>query len=88
MKDISGGSRAVLVTGCSSGIGRATAAVMADAGWPVYASARRQETLDELDRLGCRPLALDAVPAQDHGVGRGDVRGVHPERGAGDGDRV
>src|SRR3712207_1302721 len=32
--------------------------------------------------------ALGAVPAQDDGVRGRDVRGVHPERGAGDGDRV
>ena len=34
-------SRAVLITGCSSGIGAATAAHFADKGWTVYATARR-----------------------------------------------
>ena len=52
-------SRAVLVTGCSSGIGAATAARLATAGWTVYATARRPETLSELETKGCRPLALD-----------------------------
>jgi NAD(P)-dependent dehydrogenase (short-subunit alcohol dehydrogenase family) len=52
-------SRAVLVTGCSSGIGAATAARLATAGWTVYATARRPETLSELEAKGCRPLALD-----------------------------
>jgi NAD(P)-dependent dehydrogenase (short-subunit alcohol dehydrogenase family) len=56
-----GVSRAVLVTGCSSGIGRATAGLLAGAGWPVYASARRRETLEGLERLGCTPLALDVT---------------------------
>jgi len=54
-------SRAVLVTGCSSGIGRSTAALLARAGWPVYASARRPEALSDLEELGCRALQLDVT---------------------------
>jgi NAD(P)-dependent dehydrogenase (short-subunit alcohol dehydrogenase family) len=52
---------AVLVTGCSSGIGRATAERLARSGWTVYASARRLESMDGLEEAGCRLLRLDVT---------------------------
>jgi NAD(P)-dependent dehydrogenase (short-subunit alcohol dehydrogenase family) len=54
-------SKAVLVTGCSSGIGRASALRLARSGWTVYATARRPESLTELGDAGCRTLALDVT---------------------------
>jgi NAD(P)-dependent dehydrogenase (short-subunit alcohol dehydrogenase family) len=54
-------SKAVLITGCSSGIGRASALRLNAKGWTVYASARRPETIEELERAGCHTLALDVT---------------------------
>lgn len=54
-------SKAVLITGCSSGIGEATAKRLAKKGWPVYASARRLDSIEHLGASGCRLLQLDVT---------------------------
>jgi short-subunit dehydrogenase len=52
----------VLVTGCSTGMGRALVGVCREAGWGVVATARRLETLAELpDGEDLRRLALDVT---------------------------
>jgi NAD(P)-dependent dehydrogenase (short-subunit alcohol dehydrogenase family) len=54
-------SKAVLITGCSSGIGQATARRLAAGGWTVYATARRPESIADLETAGCRTLPLDVT---------------------------
>ena len=54
----------VLITGCSTGIGRATAERLAKRGLTVYATARRPEAIEDLKAAGCRTLALDVTDEQ------------------------
>ena len=50
-----------LVTGCSTGIGRAAALALVRAGVTTVATARRVETLGELAAAGCTVLPLDVT---------------------------
>lgn len=62
MSPVAGGERAVLITGCSTGIGRAASLRLDRAGWRVFAGVRKREDAESLategsDRL--QPLLLD-----------------------------
>ena len=54
-------SRPVLITGCSTGIGRATAERLADDGWNVHATARRLDAIEDLGKRGCKLSELDVT---------------------------
>jgi len=72
-------SKAVLVTGCSSGIGRASAERLAAKGWTVYASARRLDSIRDLEAAGCSLLSLDVT--DEHSM-RAAVAAVEEAEGA------
>ena len=52
-------TRDVLVTGCSSGLGRATALHLHARGWRVHATARADDDLAVLMGLGLEPVKLE-----------------------------
>jgi NAD(P)-dependent dehydrogenase (short-subunit alcohol dehydrogenase family) len=54
-------NKSVLVTGCSSGIGRATAWLLRDRGWKVFPTARKDKDLQRLREEGFEPIVLDVA---------------------------
>jgi len=55
----------VLITGCSSGIGRATALAFREEGWTVYATARNPADIETLGDRGCELATLDVTDGDD-----------------------
>ncbi|MGF1659616.1 MAG: SDR family NAD(P)-dependent oxidoreductase [Rubrimonas sp.] len=53
------GRRAILITGCSSGIGLDAARTLAARGWRVFATCRKQEDCDRLSAEGLESFRLD-----------------------------
>jgi short-subunit dehydrogenase len=52
-------SKVVLITGASSGMGKATAKLLVQNGYIVYAAARRIEQMSDLELIGARILKMD-----------------------------
>lgn len=55
----------VLITGCSSGIGRALAEAFVQAGYRVFAGARKAADLEQLNSAGCCAVKLDVNDPED-----------------------
>jgi NAD(P)-dependent dehydrogenase (short-subunit alcohol dehydrogenase family) len=72
----------VLITGCSTGIGRATAERLAERGMTVYATARRLESIEDLRAAGCRTLALDVTNEESMRAGVAAVEEAEGSVGA------
>jgi NAD(P)-dependent dehydrogenase (short-subunit alcohol dehydrogenase family) len=70
--------QSVLITGCSSGIGAATARRLARSGWRVYATARRVEAIADLKAAGCEILPLDVA---DHASARAAIDAMTEREG-------
>jgi len=51
--------KSVLITGCSSGIGRCVALGLADRGYRVFATVRNEKDTGELNHVGLESLRLD-----------------------------
>lgn len=72
-------SRVVLITGCSSGIGEATALRLVRGGWPVVATARSVSSLDRLAEAGCTVFPLDVT---DEASMQGAISRIEEQHGA------
>jgi NADP-dependent 3-hydroxy acid dehydrogenase YdfG len=70
---------AVLITGCSSGAGHASALRFVKSGYPTYASARRLESIRDLAEAGCHILQLDVT---DQNSINKAVKTIEQERGS------
>ncbi|PSP80107.1 oxidoreductase [Halobacteriales archaeon QS_1_68_20] len=68
----------VLITGCSSGIGRATALAFEDEGWQVYATSRDEDDLTDPAERGC---ATDSLDVTDTGEVRRVIKRIIAEEG-------
>lgn len=65
--------KSILITGCSSGIGYASAHGMRDAGWRVFASCRKVEDCARLEKEGFESPLIDYSDTKSITNGLGDV---------------
>ena len=68
----------VLITGCATGIGNATARAFRERGWEVYATDPHPDEMDDLAGIGCETRELDVT---DEGDARRVVDEIDDERG-------
>jgi short-subunit dehydrogenase len=67
----------VLITGCSTGIGRAAAEALLTRGHTVWATARRPETLADLAAKGAHVTALDVTDEASMSAAVAEVEAAH-----------
>ena len=57
-------TQTILITGCSSGIGKTTAKVLKDRGYRVFATARKRKDVDQLLSQGFESVQLDLASSK------------------------
>ena len=73
-----GNGKTVLITGASSGIGKATAELLTEKGYAVYGAARRLERMKDLEEKGVRLIKMDLT--EENSIVEG-VKTIEKERG-------
>lgn len=71
--------KTVLLTGASSGIGKATAIKLIREGYTVYCAARRVERMNDLQQIGGIPIGIDITKEADMA---GAIEKINQEQGA------
>lgn len=66
-------ARSVLITGCSSGIGRASAERLRERGWRVFASCRKAEDCARIGAEGFETVRIDYEDPESIAVGAAEV---------------
>jgi NAD(P)-dependent dehydrogenase (short-subunit alcohol dehydrogenase family) len=67
----------ILITGCSSGLGRATAMMLRESGYLTVATARDPSTLEPLAAIGCEILQLDVADEASRQAAIADIERRH-----------
>lgn len=70
-------AKTALVTGASSGIGKAIAAQLLKDGLSVIVAARRLDRMDDLKAMGARPIALDVSKEESIAAAVEEIAGTY-----------
>ncbi len=65
--------RNIIITGCSSGIGLCVAKGLKERGYRVFATARRQQDVKELNKQGFESYQLDLTNSQSMNIAVGTL---------------
>lgn len=66
-------AKTILITGCSSGIGEASARMLREKGWRVFATCRREEDAERLKSEGFESWRLDYADEENVAAGAAEA---------------